>query len=86
MLKFTEEEEREIRQIIGEYHQMNLIYSNYTKELMRIKDFLEKVEEDFNKIKDKERELMESLHEKYGEFSLQEVYDLLMDGTEPSIR
>lgn len=86
MLNFTEEEKNEIRYIIHDYHQMNMVYSNYVKELERIKNFLEKVEDDFNIIKSKEKELMDRLHEKYGDFSLQQVYEMLSDGTEPSIR
>ena len=49
--KFTKEELFEIKKIVHDYHQLTLIYSNYTKEMERIRGFLVKVEEDFTKLK-----------------------------------
>ena len=84
MVNFTKKEINEIKTIVYEYHEMNMVYSNYVKELERIKNFLIKVEEDFNHIKSKEKKLMDRLHEKYGDFELNEIYEMLMNGTEPS--
>lgn len=82
MINFTEEEKSEIKKVIYDYHQMNMIYKNYLTELERIKKFIEKVEVDFKIINEREKRLMDSLHDKYGDFSLQEIYNLLNDGTE----
>ena len=82
MVNFTEEERSQIKQVIYDYHQMNVIYKNYITELERIKGFLEKVEIDFNRIKEREKNLMDYLHEKYGDFSLQEIYNILSEDAE----
>ncbi len=75
--KFTEQEITSIRDIIEQYRDVSGELSSYQKQAEEIQEKVITLENNLKKIKDKEDKLMSSLHQKYGDFSLQDIYDAI---------
>ena len=77
MLELTRDELEQVKSIIIDYHELNVMSENYKKQLETIQAHMGMIEQDFKTLKEQEDELMKNLHEKYGEFSFQELLDLI---------
>lgn len=79
-VNFTQEDVQSFRDIIQEYRDVSDELSSYMEKAEEIQNKIIKLNSDLKSIKKKESRLMESLHKKYGEFNLQDIYEsLLMD-------
>ena len=79
--KFTDKEIKKFRDIIQEYRDVSDELHAYQKKAEEIQTKVIELEETLKSIKEKEDSLMMELKEKYGEFSLQDIYEvLLIDG------
>lgn len=80
-LKLTQEEIKNVRDIIQRYRDVSnelYIYQNKAEE---IQTKVIELEKNLGDIKSQEDGMMEELHKKYGKFTLQDVYEvLLVDG------
>jgi uncharacterized protein YpuA (DUF1002 family) len=77
MKNFTDEEKNQLMELIGDYRRLNLLYSKFKKNLEVIQSSIGDVENELNKVKEREKNFMDSLNEKYGKVSLQELYNSL---------
>ena len=75
--KFTEEDIKLIRNIIEEYRDVSDELISYQKKAEEIQDKVIFLDNTLKEIKHQEEELMTELHKKYGEFSLQDIYDAI---------
>lgn len=77
-LKLTQEEIKNVRDIIEKYRDVSnelYIYQNKAEE---IQTKVIELEKNLGGIKSQEDSMMEELHKKYGEFTLQDVYEVLL--------
>ena len=77
-LKLTQEEIKNVRDIIQRYRDVSnelYIYQNKAEE---IQTKVIELEKNLGDIKSQEDGMMEELHKKYGEFTLQDVYEVLL--------
>ena len=77
-LKLTQEEIKNVRDIIQRYRDVSnelYIYQNKTEE---IQTKVIELEKNLGDIKSQEDGMMKELHKKYGEFTLQDVYEVLL--------
>lgn len=77
MIEFTGEELSVLYDIVVAYHKLNLKSSKYKKLLEEVKERLIGIEQEYEKLKNVESEYMDMLHEHYGDFSMQELYNSL---------
>ena len=77
-VNFTEEEVKEIRDIIEEYRHLSSQLYDYQKKADEIHSKVIDLEALLKTTKEEEDRIMERLHSKYGEFSLQDIYDNVM--------
>lgn len=76
-LNLTKQEIQEIRDIIEEYRNVSDELSVYQKKADEIQDKVIKLNQNLKTIKEKEDKKMSELHQKYGEFGLQDIYNVL---------
>ena len=75
--KFTEDDIRTIKDIIEQYRDVSDELSVYQKKAEEIQDKVITLNNNLKKIKELEEKLMTELHKKYGNFSLQDIYDTI---------
>ena len=75
--KFTEEDIRTIKDIIEQYRDVSDELSVYQKKAEEIQDKVITLNNNLKEIKEREEKLMTELHKKYGNFSLQDIYDAI---------
>lgn len=75
--RFTEEDIKLIRNIIQEYRNVSDELTSYQKKAEEIQDKVIFLDNNLKEIKKQEEELMTELHKKYGDFSLQDIYDAI---------
>jgi uncharacterized protein YlxW (UPF0749 family) len=76
-LKFTEQEIKDIRDIIEEYRNVSGELYSYQKKAEEIQDKVIELENNLRSIKDREDKMMSVLHSKYGQFGLQDIYNAI---------
>lgn len=76
-LKFTEQEKKDIRDIIEEYRNVSGELYSYQKKAEEIQEKVIELEKNLKSIKDKEDKMMSVLHSKYGQFGLQDIYNAI---------
>jgi len=78
-IKFTDQEIKDIIDIIEKYRDVSKeLYTNQDK-AKEIQEKVTELEGILKSIKEKEDSMMSELHSKYGEFSIQDVYDSIYD-------
>lgn len=78
--KFTEDDIKHIRDIIEQYRNVSGELAMYQVKADEIQTKVIELEATLKEIKETEDRMMEELHKKYGEFTLQDIYEqLLMD-------
>ena len=75
--KFTEDDIRTIKDIIEQYRDVSDELSVYQKKAEEIQDKVITLNNNLKKIKELEEKSMTELHKKYGNFSLQDIYDAI---------
>ena len=75
--KFTEEDITLIVKIIEQYRDVSSELYSYQKKAEEIQEKVISLEKNLKDIKDKENKLMTDLHKKYGDFSLQDIYNAI---------
>ena len=76
-VKFNNNEIQSFRDIIKEYQDVSDELHSYQQKAEEIQTKVIELEENLKSIKEKEDGLMKELKEKYGEFSLQDIYECL---------
>lgn len=80
MMKFDTTEIEKIRGVIRKYRDVSNELYAYQKKADEIQTKVIELEATLKEIKETEDRMMEELHKKYGEFTLQDIYEqLLMD-------
>ena len=80
MMKFDITEIEKIRGVIQKYRDVSNELYAYQKKADEIQTKVIELEATLKEIKETEDRMMEELHKKYGEFTLQDIYEqLLMD-------
>lgn len=80
MMKFDITEIEKIRGVIRKYRDVSNELYAYQKKADEIQTKVIELEATLKEIKETEDRMMEELHKKYGEFTLQDIYEqLLMD-------
>ena len=78
--KFTYQEIEKIQGVIQKYRDVSNELYAYQKKADEIQTKVIELEATLKEIKETEDRMMEELHKKYGEFTLQDIYEqLLMD-------
>ena len=80
MIKFTDKEKESINNIIDRYRNVSASLEASLDEAKKIQEKVETYTNEMKSIKDDEDKLMETLHKKYGEFGIQDVYESLNYG------
>lgn len=75
--KFTEEDITLIVKIIEQYRDVSSELYSYQKKAEEIQEKVISLEKNLKEIKDRENKLMADLHKKYGDFSLQDIYNAI---------
>ena len=76
-INFTQDEINEMRDIIDQYRVVSKELYDYQKKAEEIKEKVSGLENELDSIRKKEEKTMTSLHQKYGEFSLQDIYEAI---------
>lgn len=76
--KFTDQEIKDFRDIIQEYRDVSYELYTYQKKAEEIQTKVIELEETLKSIKEKEDSLMTELKGKYGDFGLQDIYEVLL--------
>jgi chromosome segregation ATPase len=83
-IDFSKEHKNKLIYYINEYQKINERYSSYTKEINSLQEELnnltaklQSTESDLQSMRDDEKKYMEELHEIYGDFSLNDIWDSL---------
>lgn len=77
MNNFSKEDLQSIGAIIEQYRMISSKLSGHRKEMEDIQKKVDELNDELKTIMDNERKLMTELHNKYGEFCLQDVYNAL---------
>ena len=77
-VSFTKEEIQGMRDIIDQYRDVSKELYAYQKKAEEIQEKVISLEKDLGSIKEKEDKMMDELHRKYGEFTLQDIYDAII--------
>ena len=77
-INFTEQEKKDIRDIIDEYRNVSGELYSFQKKADEIQEKVIELENNLKNIKEKEDKMMSELHSKYGSFSLQDIYDTII--------
>lgn len=75
--KFTKQEIDEMKNIITKYRNVSGELSIFQNQATEIQKKVNQLENELLEIKSEENIIMNNLHNKYGEFSLQDIYDAL---------
>jgi len=75
--KFEDNDIKQIKDIIEQYRNVSDELSSYQKKADEIQDKIILLGNDLDKIKESEKNLMSDLHNKYGNFSLQDIYNAI---------
>lgn len=78
-IEFEENDRKELVFLISEYRNVSNELESARKTADEIKKKIDGLVETLECSKEREKALMESLHRKYGEFSLNDVYDQISD-------
>lgn len=76
-VSFTEQEVSDIRDIIEQYRDVSEELYIYQTKAEEIQSKVIELEKLLKSIKETEDKMMETLHSKYGEFSLQDIYEAI---------
>lgn len=76
-VSFTEQEVSDIRGIIEQYRNVSEELYIYQTKAEEIQSKVIELEKLLKSIKETEDKMMETLHSKYGEFSLQDIYEAI---------
>lgn len=76
-ISFTEQEVSDIRGIIEQYRDVSEELYLYQTKAEEIQEKVIELEKLLKSIKETEDKMMEILHSKYGEFSLQDIYEAI---------
>lgn len=76
-INFTKEEIEDINNIISQYRDVSEELSEYQKKADEIQEIVIKLNSDLENIKSSEKQLMTELHNKYGDFNIYDIYDVL---------
>ena len=76
-VSFTKEEIQGMRDIIDQYRDVSQELYTYQKKAEEIQEKVISLEKDLGSIKEKEDKMMDELHKKYGEFTLQDIYEAI---------
>lgn len=79
-INFTQEEINDIVTIIDNYKSVSESLIEYQEKADDIQKKVIKLQKELDSLKNKEQTLMTDLHNKYGNFSLQDVYDIINYG------
>lgn len=74
-INFTEQESKEIKDIVEEYRNVSEELYLFQKKAEEIQDKVIELKNTLNSIKEKEDSMMTELHSKYGQFGLQDIYE-----------
>lgn len=74
-INFTEQESKDIRDIVEEYRNVSSELYVFQKKAEEIQEKVIELETQLKSIKEKEDKMMTELHSKYGKFSLQDIYE-----------
>lgn len=74
-IKFTDNEINDMKNIIEEYRIVSKKIYDFQKKAEEIQDNVIELETKLKYIKDKEDHMMNELHSKYGQFSIQDIYE-----------
>lgn len=77
-LNLSKEEIQEVRGIIEEYRDVSNELYAYQKKADEIQTKVIELEGNLKTIKDKEDQVMNELHKKHGEFTIQDIYEVLL--------
>lgn len=77
-VSFTKEEIQGMRDIIDQYRDVSKELYTYQKKAEEIQEKVISLEKNLGSIKEKEDKMMDELHKKYGEFTLQDIYDAII--------
>ena len=78
-INFTEQESKGIKDIIEEYRNVSEELYLFQKKAEEIQEKVIELETKLKSIKDKEDNMMNELHSKYGQFGLQDIYESIYD-------
>ena len=76
-INFTEKEKNDILTIINRYKEISTSVETLIKSITEIQNNINEYEDEMEQLKSKENEMMSDLRAKYGNFSLQDVFDTL---------
>lgn len=79
VLKLSEEEKKRILDIISNYSDVNKEYQLYKNKAIEIQDKLKELDDRLNMLHEEETNIMKELHEKYGDFGLQDISDTIYE-------
>lgn len=77
MNNFSKEDISHIRDIISRYQEISGPLLDYQKQAEEIQKKVNELNSKLDEVKKEETEFMEDLHKRYGDFSLQDVYDAI---------
>ena len=75
--QLTEKEKNDILTIINMYKEISTSFETLIKSITEIQNNINEYEDEMEQLKSKENEMMSDLRTKYGNFSLQDVFDTL---------
>lgn len=75
--KFTEDDIKLIKDIIEQYRNVSGELAMYQVQADEIQEKVITLEKSLKDIKDQEDKLISELHKKYGDFSLQDIYNAI---------
>ncbi len=76
-INFTEKEKNDILTIINRYKEISTSVETLIKSITEIQNNINEYADEMEQLKSKENEMMSDLRTKYGNFSLQDVFDTL---------
>ena len=76
-INFTEKEKNDILTIINRYKEISTSVETLIKSITEIQNNINEYEDEMEQLKSKENEMMSDLRTKYGNISLQDVFDTL---------
>lgn len=77
MISFTEQEKSSVIDIIDRYRTVSQSLTDYQNKVQEILDKVNDLETQMGSLKEEEDKLMNDLHKKYGDFSLNDLYYIL---------
>ena len=78
-INFTEKDSKCIRDIIEEYRDVSRELYIHQDEAKKIQEKVDVLSNELKEIKSREDRLMKRLHQKYGDFGLNDIYESIND-------